>query len=109
MKDISRGKYKYLDKILTSFSDGCYGMYIYTTSMSYYYDTNGKLTHIEYLIGDAYPKKGIEYDIKGNLTNISINTKIDEQYVFDADKKFISHWVGNNEYDENGELVNTRR
>ena len=94
---------------LTFFSSGEYGViYKNNKSISYYYDKNGKLESISFLINKSYPIKVVKYDKHGKLDSTALAVSSRESYVFDTNKKFISHWKGNNCYNENGELIITR-
>lgn len=108
MKDISKVKHTYWNRSLTVFSTGSYCVYIFMSSISYFYDENGSLTHIAYYLGDNYPKKSIKYDINGNLVSVELYVKGDESYIFNLNKKLIGYWIGDNCYNEKGELIKTR-
>lgn len=108
-KAINKKKAYFRDRYLTFFSSGEYGViYKNNKSISYYYDKNGKLESISFLINKSYPIKVVKYDKHGKLDSTALAVSSRESYVFDTNKKFISHWKGNNCYNENGELIITR-
>ena len=102
-------KYKLKNRYLTYFSDKQYGVtYKNNTKVGFYYDLNGKLCDISLLINKDYPIKIVKYDTDGKLISTSLAVSRNESFVFDLNKKLISHWIKNNCYNENGELVKTR-
>ena len=106
---IKSNKYKFRDRYLTYFSDKQYGVtYRNNKQISFYYDMNGHLCDISLLINKNYPIKIVKYDVQGNLVTTALAISNNESYVFDLNKKLISHWIGNNCYNEQGELVKTR-
>ena len=108
-KAMNKKKSYFRDRYLTVFSSGEYGViYKNNKSISYYYDKNGKLESISFLINKSYPIKIVKYDKNGKLDSTALAVSSSESYVFDTNKKFISHWKGNNCYNKNGELIITR-
>ena len=108
-KAMNKKKSYFRDRYLTVFSSGEYGViYKNNKSISYYYDKNGKLESISFLINKSYPIKIVKYDKNGKLDSTALAVSSSESYVFDTNKKFISHWIGHNCYNENGELIITR-
>lgn len=106
---LTEGKSNYKDRYLYKFSDNNYGIrYKDNRQVSFYYNDLGQLISFDLTIGKNYPKKTIEYDINGKLVSITFNVTRDEQYVFDLNKRLITHWVSNYGYNEKGELEMTR-
>ncbi len=100
---------KFNKQKITKFSDGSYSIiYKNNLQISYVYFSNGQLEGIVFRINRKYPKKSIAYDNKGNLSSVMYTLKNHEQFVFDKNKKLIAHWIGNNCYNEQGELIMTR-
>ena len=94
---------------ITNFSNGVYSIsYKNNPQLSYIYFENGQLKGIAFRINKKYPKKTIAYDNKGNLSSVMYTLKNDEQFIFDKNKKLVAHWIGNNCYNEQGELIMTR-
>ena len=107
---LDRGKTRYRDREIIKFSDGYYGVcYKNNKNISFYYDKTGCLNSFSVVIIDDYPQKGAIYDKNGDLRTTFLNVSHTEQFVFNLDKKLISHWIGKNCYNEKGELVKTRR
>ena len=107
---LDRGKTRYRDREIIKFSDGYYGVcYKNNKNISFYYDKTGCLNSFSVVIIDDYPQKGAIYDKNGYLRTTFLNVSHTEQFVFNLDKKLISHWIGKNCYNERGELVKTRR
>ena len=96
---------------LTSYSDNSYSVsYKSNKKICFYYDAYGKLESIGYTIGgNKYPRKGIKYYKNGYLEEIYLIISAKEQFIFDKNKKLIAHWIENNCYNDQGELVMTRK
>ncbi len=106
---LKKGKYRYQNKYLTLFSNNSYAItYLYHKEIGFYYNSNGHLILIEYDLNKNYPVKRVRYDINGNLDSVSLSTSNKEDFIFDINKKLIAHWIGNNCYNEKGELTKTR-
>ena len=95
-------------RISTRFSDNSYAViYKNDSEKVYYYDSSGHLEKIDFLTKDK--TKWVVYDNKGNLVGVYVEISYDEQYVFDNQGNFVSHWKGRNCYNEKGELIMTRK
>ena len=91
---------------LTLYSDETYSIcYKSDKTKSFYYDTSGQLESIGFIIGEKYPKKGVKYSKSGLLIGTYLIISSKEQFIFDKNKKLIGHWIGQNCYNEKGELV----
>ena len=107
---LRKKKKKYKNRYLTLFSDGAYSVsYRDKKNEDFYYDSSGKLIAIDFKLKTSYPQKSVMYDAKGNLDSICLWLENNEQYVFNKDKSLSSHWIGNNCYNEKGELILTRK
>ena len=84
-----------------------------------YMQRGGTPTAFDRVLSTKYGSKAMELALEGKFGTLVVikNGKLDstalavsssESYVFDTNKKFISHWKGNNCYNENGELIITR-
>ena len=94
---------------LTYYSNGTYSVRSKIDSHNvFYYDTNGNLLKIDIYINNGKLDKRISYDRNGNLDAIALDITNSEQLLFDKEKKLVAHWIGNNCYNEKGELVMTR-
>lgn len=107
---IDKKKFKTRDRLLTVFSsDGAYAItYKSNKNISYYYDISGRLKYVDYKLNETYPIKYIIYNIKGDLDSVVLDVGHNEQFMFDINKKLGAHWIGNNCYNEKGELIDTR-
>lgn len=105
-----KNKNKYRDRYLMKFSDGTYGIsYIKNLRVIYYYDPKGQLYALDICTSESYPRKSFKYNIDGELEGVSFDVSSEERFIFDINKKLVAHWIGNNGYDENGELFMTRK
>ncbi len=103
-------KNKLKNRSVTFFSDGTYGVvYKSNRNKGYYYDGDGYLEFIEISKTKFYPKKYVRYNIQGSIDTIVLATTPKEAYIFNKDKKLIAHWIGNNCYNEAGELIKIRK
>ena len=95
---------------LTYYSNGTYSVRSKIDSHNvFYYDTNGNLLKIDIYINNGKLDKRISYDRNGNLDAIALDITNSEQLLFDKEKKLVAHWIGNNCYNEKGELIMTRK
>ena len=100
---------KYKNRYITSYSDKGYSiLYINNPKISYHYDRDGKLEGITFDIGTGFPCKSVTYNQFGIFDSVALEISIEEQVIFDKNKKFVAHWKGNNCYNEKGELIMTR-
>ena len=105
-KAISDEKKRLKGRQLTFFSVGGYSIVYYNNlTTAFYYDDFGNLELIEF----HYQEKDIAYTVSGNLDRISLLVKKSECFIFDLNKKLVAHWIGNNCYNEKGELIMTRK
>ena len=97
------------DRYVTYFSDDTYvSTYKRDLNTNYYYNNKGNLIAIEYYIKKACPSLAVTYDAKGDLDSTCLSVSKNNQFVFDKNKKLTAHWIGNNGYNEKGELFGTR-
>ena len=109
-KAIKNKKSKCKNRFLMSYMDNSYSYsYIKDNIRVYYYEKDGRLLFLEIRTSDDYPRKAVKYDSSGVWQSVTLELSIKEQFVFDADKKLIGHWIKNNCYDEKGKLINTRK
>ncbi len=96
------------DRHITYYSDGGYSI-VYKNNLYYvfYYDKNGKITYIDKRQTLFYPVKAFTFNPYGKLIRVSISIK-NEDYIFFPNGQLESHWVGNTEYDLNGNVINNR-
>jgi hypothetical protein len=105
-----RGITELKDRTLAQFSDQSYGI-IYKNNPTnvFYYNENGYLTHIELKDSVEYPYKAYKYNTFGNLINISLRTSEEETFIFNPSGKLIAHWVKSQCFDENNNVIMTRK
>ena len=108
-KAIKLGATELKDRYITVFSDGKYGI-IYKNNFyfEYYYSSKGKLISIGKRNRLIYPVITCIYNQYNELTTVSLIVDENNTYNFRPDGKLVSHWVNNNCYDINGNLVLTR-
>lgn len=105
-----KGSVELKDRTLAMFSDNSYAvMYLEDKLHVFYYAPNGSLTHYEVKDGIEYPYKSYKYDINDNLVNMGLRVSKAETYIFSPNGKLIAHWIKENGYDENGNIIMTRK
>lgn len=86
-----------------------YGVQYKDSPQKFYYSPEGRLLKYELnTFNGTYPYKTAAYDTKGRLLNINLIISKNESYIFDKNKKFIGHWLGNKFYNSNGKEDITR-
>ena len=108
MKAINKNKLNFKDRYINFFSSNRYCVTYKNKKIGYYYDSNGQLSAIEIDINNGYPIKSVEYNLKGEIESVRLTLSPNEGYVFDLNRNLIAHWIGDNGYDENGQLIMTR-
>ena len=108
-KAIAKGGKCLRKKNITVYLDKGYSIsYKNKKNITFYYDKNGKLENIDIDYKKTFPMQSAKYDINGNLDSTCLGLENYEQYMFDRNQKLRAHWIGNNCYNENGELINIR-
>lgn len=98
------------DRKLGRFSDGSYAvMYYDDPKNTYYYSPDGILTHNEVKTDTNYPFKAYKYKTDGTLENQSLKVSPQETFIFNKNGKLIAHWLGENCFDENNNIIMTRK
>ena len=98
------------DRTLAYFSDGSYGVVYKENPLEvYYYGADGILTHNEKKDSVEYPYKSYKYTTGGKLVNMSLRVSEDETFIFEPDGKLIAHWLGANCYDEDNNVIMSRK
>ena len=104
-----KGKTSVNDRILAIFSDGTYAVnYKKDLKHVWYYDKDGSLINAEIRTSLDYPFGSYKYGPDGELINMSLRVSKDETFIFSVFGELLAHWVGNNCYGENGNVVMTR-
>ena len=102
-------KIKKFGRFVTFFSgdgngDG-YGVTYLFSDYNYYYNSNGELIEIEAEPGFDFPYLTQKYDIKGNLVGVFYNVGYYESYSYDANKRYLGHWIGSKFYAPDGKVT----
>lgn len=98
------------DRTLAYFSDGSYGLVYKDNPLEvYYYGADGILTHNEKRDSVEYPYRSYKYTASGRLVNMSLRTSEDETFIFEPGGELIAHWLGTRCYDENNNVIMSRR
>lgn len=105
-----KGKTNLNDRILALFSDGSYAVnYKNDLKHVWYYDKDGTLINVEIRTSLEFPYGSYKYSPDGELVNMSLRASKDETFIFSPFGELLGHWVGDNCYDENGNVVMTRK
>ena len=98
------------DRTLGLFSDGSYAVNYKNDPLHvWYYDKNGTLINTEERSSLNYPYKSYKYTPDGELVNMALKKSETETFIFSPFGRLIGHWVGQNCYDENGNVIMTRK
>ena len=98
------------DRKLARFSDGSYGVQYYDDPLfSWYYSSNGKLINFIQKDTENYPSRFTKFKPDGSVSNTGYRISQNESYIYDKEGKLLAHWIGNNCYDENSNIIMTRK
>lgn len=98
------------DRKLAKFSDGSYGIQYYDDPMfSWYYSQNGKLINFTQKDSSNYPHRITKYKPDGSISNTGYRVSENESFIFTPNGKLLAHWLGTNCYDENNNIIMTRK
>ena len=109
---LKNGETKIADRYLALFSDGTYGVrYENDPYHNYYYNEKGALFKVDVLNKpyNEYPHRSIAYNKYGAFKNATYVVSKDEQYLYDAEKRLIGHWIDNACYDARGNVLMLRK
>ena len=105
-----KGETTLKDRTLGLFSDGSYAInYRNSPKYVWYYDKNGELIYTEQKTSLQYPYKTYKYTTDGEIVNMTLRVSENETFIFSPLGKLLGHWVGQNCYDEKGNIVMTRK
>lgn len=108
--NLLKGYTELKDRTLAYFSDGSYAVnYKDDVLHVFYYSPKGTLTHLENRSSVNYPYKSYKYNTSGELVNKSLRVSKNETFIFDKNDKLLAHWVGENCYDEDGNIIMKRK
>lgn len=120
---------KYLkNRRVIAFKNNSYAVQIIDNNnfdKAYYYNYLGELEAVDYRVypiniktlrdfnisdPSLYPYKIYKYSYpSGKLISVSIEVKYRDQYIFDPSGQFRYHWINDFCYDENSNIVNSRK
>jgi len=105
-----KGITKLNDRTLALFSDDSYGV-IYNDDKKHvwYYKNDGTLMYAEEKASLEYPYRTYKYTPEGELVNMTMRVSEKETFIFDKLGNLLGHWIGENCYDENGNITMTRK
>lgn len=110
LQNILNGNLFLKDRTLAFFSDSSYGVrYLNDPYNVYYYGADGFLIYIDKNSGLDYPYKSYKYSPTGELVNMGLRVSKGETYIYSPTKKLIAHWIDNNAYDENNNIIMKRK
>ena len=105
-----QGKTELKDRKIAKFSDGSYGIQYYDDPMySWYYSTNGKLINFTQKDSLDYPCRITKYKPDGTIANTGYRVSERESFLFASNGKLLAHWLGNNCFDEQNNIIMTRK
>ena len=94
------------DRKIEWFSDGSYGIvYNKNKNIAYFYDKSGKLEEFDVYSSLISPTKAYKYNINGKLINVTLVVSRNEAYIYKVNGELEAHWVGDDCFDENGQLI----
>lgn len=109
LQNILDGNFSQKDRTLAFFSDSSYGvMFSDNPYYVYYYNPEGFLIYIDQKSSLEYPYNFYKYSAAGELVNMGLRVSKEETYIYSPSKKLIAHWVGNNAYDQNNNIIMKR-
>lgn len=105
-----KGLTKLNDRTLGLFSDGSYAInYKNDLKHVWYYDKDGLLINTEERTSIEYPYRSYKFSTDGELVNMTLRVSENESFIFSPFGELLGHWVGQNCYDENGNIIMTRK
>ena len=110
LNNLLQGKTELKDRKLAKFSDGSYGVQYYDDPMySWYYSSNGKLINFTQKDSLIYPCRITKFKPDGSIANTGYRVSDKESFIFTPEGKLLAHWLGNNCYDEQNNIIMTRK
>lgn len=98
------------DRKLAKFSDGSYGVLYYDDPMyTWYYSENGRLINYTQKDNMGYPCRITKYKPDGSVANTGYRVSEKESFIYSPQGKLIAHWIGENCYDGNNNLIMKRK
>ncbi len=110
LKYFLQGNINLKDRTLAFFSDSTYAvMYNDDKLHVWYYSKDGTLNYAETKDKLDYPYKSYKYSLSGELINMGLRISKGETFIYDPKGKLIAHWKGKYAYDENGNVIMSRK
>lgn len=110
MNYLLKGHAELKDRTLAMFSDGTYAVMLHQDKFHvWYYSKSGNLIYAEEKDGLDYPYKSYKYNTNGRLINMGLRVSKGETFIYTPEGKLIAHWINSNGYDENGNIIMTRK
>lgn len=107
---IYEGKRDFEGKKLAHFSDGSYGVYYYDDpEYSWFYSPQGRLISFTQKNSVNFPAKVVRYRPDGTVLNLGLKISEQESFIYSTNGKLLGHWVGNLCFDEQNNIVMTRK
>lgn len=98
------------DRKLAKFSDESYAVQYYDNPLySFYYSQNGKLISYTYKSSRNYPCSYKKFKPDGSVINTGYRVSEQESFIYSQNGKLLAHWKGNKCFDENNNLIMTRK
>ncbi len=105
-----KGITKLKDRTLGLFSDGSYAVNYQNDRIHvWYYDRGGNLINTEEKSSLEYPYRSYKFTPEGELVNMSLRVSENETFIFSPFGELLGHWVGQNCYGKDGNIVMTRK
>ena len=105
-----QGNVNLKDRTLAFFSDATYAvLYNEDKYHVWYYNQDGNLAYMEERTDLSYPYKSYKYTVSGVLVNMGMRVSKEETFIYNPQGRLIAHWLGTNAYDENGNIIMTRK
>ena len=106
---ISLGIQELKDRKVVGFSDGSYGIVYYNDPLYSWFYNGGRLINFTHKTSEDYPCKITKYKPDGTVANSGYKVSDKESFIFSTSGKLLAHWKGKYCYDEQNNLIMTRK
>ena len=97
------------NRIVVKFSDNTYGIKYFNNPLySWYYSPQGKLISYTKRTKNGFPAEIVKYKPTGEMIKYGYQVSEVESFWYEPNGELYAHWLGNNCYNRNGELIMTR-
>jgi hypothetical protein len=97
------------DRKVVRFSDGSYGIVYHDDPLFSWYYKNGRLINFTQKSSENYPCRITKYKPDGTIANAGYKVSDKESFIFSSNGKLIAHWKGTLCFDENNNIIMTRK